>query len=377
MVTTVMSLCPPTWVTHAWTNPRMYRYDNIGWSVLALFEFSFQESWSDGMYALGDLPDQEGHQPQRDNNPANMLFSITWMVIGTRRPDRALTAPADSCGGEPPHLCGGMHGDRRGTVFAAEPLHPIRAGSLFLINLWGGVLCEQYIELKSQNGGVSMFLTKEQEDWVRVHKLAITSKPIRSRRPRSWPLTRVYDLVMSPAFEKFIMLIIVLNTLIMALEHRHQSSQWDSVLVKLNDAFAFVFVTEAVLKFAAFGVRGYFMESWNIFDLAIVCISMAGVVVSYVSSAKTSFLSVLRVLRVARVFRLIPKAKALRSLFSTLIISIPAFANVTSVLLLFYFVYSVAGMNLFGHIKEDNQYLFRHGTCPRSCLLPSRTPAHV
>ena len=38
--------------------------------------------------------------------------------------------------------------------------------------------------------------------------------------------------------------------------------------------------------------------------------SLAGIIVSKATSAKTGFLSLLRVMRVARVFRIIPKAKA-------------------------------------------------------------------
>jgi len=146
--------------------------------------------------------------------------------------------------------------------------------------------------------------------------------------------------------------VIMLNTLAMAMEHRGQSTLWDDTLHSVNDACAFVFLADSLLKMAALGVHDYFQEGWNTFDLVIVCVSMVGVIASYVSTAKTGFLSVLRVLRVTRVFRLIPKAKALRKLFSTLIAIIPACANVTGVLLLFYFVYSVAGMNLFGHVLE-------------------------
>ena len=127
----------------------------------------------------------------------------------------------------------------------------------------------------------------------------------------------------------------------------------------MNNAFTYVFCCEAALKLTAFGVSFYFQEAWNVFDFGVVCLSLTGVIVSYATTAKTSFLSLLRVLRVARVFRIIKQAKGLRTLFNTLIVSLPALANVGSVMMLFYFIYSVLGMNLFGHIVE-NFCLYRH-----------------
>lgn len=52
--------------------------------------------------------------------------------------------------------------------------------------------------------------------------------------------------------------------------------------------------------------------------------------------------------RVGRLFRLVQQAKGLRTLFNTLIVSLPAIFNVGSLLFLLMFVYAVLGMNLFG-----------------------------
>jgi len=71
------------------------------------------------------------------------------------------------------------------------------------------------------------------------------------------------------------------------------------------------------------------------------------------------FLPLLRVLRVARIFRLIPKARGLRTLLETLVSSLPALGNIAAVLCLFFFIYAVIGMNLFGMMKYG-QYLTRY-----------------
>lgn len=68
-------------------------------------------------------------------------------------------------------------------------------------------------------------------------------------------------------------------------------------------------------------------------------------------------MSILRVFRVARIFRLIPKAKGLRTLFQTLIYSLPALVNVGGVLSLLFFIFAIMGMNLYGQVGENQTYL--------------------
>lgn len=122
-----------------------------------------------------------------------------------------------------------------------------------------------------------------------------------------------------------------------------------------------IFLGEAVLRLLAFGLRQYFREGWNRFDFFMVVSSVAGLIASWTSSSDTNYLGVLRIMRVARVFRLIPAAKGLRTLFQTFFLSLPGLANLMGVLMLFYFVFAIVGMNLFGTIKVDgNSCLTRH-----------------
>ena len=125
-----------------------------------------------------------------------------------------------------------------------------------------------------------------------------------------------------------------------------------SSIVRINDAFAFVFGIEAVLKISADGMVRYFRVGWNCFDFGVAAVSLAGVAVSLTGGAATSFLSIFRIFRVARVFRLIPKAKGLRTLFNALVFSLPALCNVATVGFLLYFVFAILGMSLFGHVLQ-------------------------
>lgn len=95
-------------------------------------------------------------------------------------------------------------------------------------------------------------------------------------------------------------------------------------------------------------------DPWCIFDALIVAVSIAGAAVDALTAADLPFLPLLRMLRVARVLRLIPRARGLNSLLQTLLLSLPALANVGSVLFLFLFVFGVVGMSLFGGVRPGD-----------------------
>lgn len=100
-------------------------------------------------------------------------------------------------------------------------------------------------------------------------------------------------------------------------------------------------------------------DNWCQFDLVVVLVSILGCAIDLATTQDLPFLPLLRVLRVVRIFRLIPKAKGLRTLLQTLMFSLPALGNVGSVLFLFFFIYAIIGMNLFGQMKWGT-YLGRH-----------------
>ena len=55
--------------------------------------------------------------------------------------------------------------------------------------------------------------------------------------------------------------------------------------------------------------------------------------------------------RIGRVFRLIKRAPQLRALMTSMIMTIPAIANVFAVMLLLFFIFAVIGVELFGTVR--------------------------
>ena len=76
-------------------------------------------------------------------------------------------------------------------------------------------------------------------------------------------------------FEIAIMVIILLNMFIMAIEHYNQSDLISTISTIFNVCFTTVFTMEAIIKLIGTG-RYYFKNWWNDFDLIVVIISIAG-----------------------------------------------------------------------------------------------------
>ena len=124
----------------------------------------------------------------------------------------------------------------------------------------------------------------------------------------------------------------------------------------VNYVFTAIFTVEAIIKIIAYG-KGYFQQGWNVFDFLIVVISYITLIIGVVSSSSIGpkQATIARAFRIGRIFRLIKKAKFLRIIFNTIILTIPALANVGGLLILLLFIFSILGVQTFATIKhQDN-----------------------
>lgn len=113
-----------------------------------------------------------------------------------------------------------------------------------------------------------------------------------------------------------------------------------------------IFTVEAVLKVISFG-KLYFSDPWNNFDFVVVILTLVGVVLELADVINNigSATSIIRTFRIARVLKLIKRAKSLRMMFATFLITLPALGNIGGLLFLVLFLYSVLGMNLYSFVK--------------------------
>lgn len=113
-----------------------------------------------------------------------------------------------------------------------------------------------------------------------------------------------------------------------------------------NYVFIGIFVMEAFLKFIGYGLRYYFLDTWNKFDFVIVVLSLIAIDEDIFKFKITA----LRIIRVARLLKLVKSSKGLKNLLKALWLSLKNIVNVAMILFLVFFTFSVAGMDLFGLI---------------------------
>jgi len=151
-------------------------------------------------------------------------------------------------------------------------------------------------------------------------------------------------------FQQGILLCIFINTFSMGIEYHDQPETLTRVVEISNLVFSTIFTVEMLLKLAAFGFVEYVSDGFNVFDGLIVCLSgfelYNGIV--YGVSAEGSGLSVLRTFRLLRILKLV---RFLPNLRRQLIVMLRTMDNVAvffGLLMLFIFIFSILGMNLFG-----------------------------
>lgn len=64
----------------------------------------------------------------------------------------------------------------------------------------------------------------------------------------------------------------------------------------------------------------------------------------------------MRAFRISRILRLVKRAKSLKIIFETFIVTIPALVNVGGLLLLFLYLYSILGVSLFADVMLQSTY---------------------
>ena len=84
-------------------------------------------------------------------------------------------------------------------------------------------------------------------------------------------------IVKSNIFLRFINLVIVINTVLLALDHDPMEESFESVLEKMNLVLTFVFIIEMIIKLIGMGCPAYFKDRANILDFVIVMLSLGDI----------------------------------------------------------------------------------------------------
>ncbi|XP_061087082.1 sodium channel protein type 4 subunit alpha A isoform X2 [Conger conger] len=317
-----------------WVNVKV-NYDNVGLGYLSLLQVATFKGWMDIMYAAVDSREVE-EQPEYEINIYMYLYFVIFIIFG----------------------------------------------SFFTLNLFIGVIIDNFNQQKKKFGGKDIFMTEEQKKYYNAMKKLGSKKPVKPiPRPSNEIQGKVYDFIMQQFFDIFIMVLICLNMVTMMVETDDQSQEKDEVLNKINLIFIVIFTGECTLKM--FALRQYFFTvGWNIFDFIVVILSVVGIMLSDIIEkyfVSPTLFRVIRLARIGRVLRLIRGAKGIRTLLFALMMSLPALFNIGLLLFLIMFIFSIFGMSNFAYVKKqagvDDMFSFETFGSSIICLFEITTSA--
>ena len=149
---------------------------------------------------------------------------------------------------------------------------------------------------------------------------------------------RLGSWVESTSVERFVLVVILLNAVVLGMETSPAlMGAFGGLLIAIDTACLAIFVVEIGLKLVAFGWR-FFRNPWNVFDFIVVGIALV--------PAGAGF-EVLRTLRVLRVLRLISALPQLRKVVSALLHAVPGILSTGALLALIFYVASVMATTFF------------------------------
>jgi voltage-gated sodium channel len=140
-------------------------------------------------------------------------------------------------------------------------------------------------------------------------------------------------------FERAILILIIVNAIVLALEtYPTMMAAYGPLLETLDTLILWVFVVEVALRLAVNPIN-FWRDPWRIFDFVVVAIAMV--------PASGQF-AVLRSLRILRVLRLISAIPSMRRVVTGLLNALPGMGSIVLLLTIIYFVFAVLTTKLFG-----------------------------
>uniref|UniRef100_F1M9X1 Sodium channel protein n=1 Tax=Rattus norvegicus TaxID=10116 RepID=F1M9X1_RAT len=320
---------------YSWKVPQV-NFDNVGNAYLALLQVATYKGWLEIMNAAVDSREKD-EQPDFEANLYAYLYFVVFIIFG----------------------------------------------SFFTLNLFIGVIIDNFNQQQKKISGQDIFMTEEQKKYYNAMKKLGTKKP---QKPIPRPLNKcqafVFDLVTSQVFDVIILGLIVLNMIIMMAESADQPKDVKKTFDILNIAFVVIFTIECLIK--VFALRQhYFTNGWNLFDCVVVVLSIISTLVSRLEDSDISFpptlFRVVRLARIGRILRLVRAARGIRTLLFALMMSLPSLFNIGLLLFLVMFIYAIFGMSWFSKVKKgsgiDDIFNFETFTGSMLCLFQITTSA--
>lgn len=155
----------------------------------------------------------------------------------------------------------------------------------------------------------------------------------------------------------FLLIIISVNALIIFLQgFFNVISPMGQFTEMLDHIFTILFIIEALVKIQSFGTKGYFKDSWNIFDFSLVLIALPSLVVLFTPLEMVSldFLLTLRILRVFKFFRVLKFIPNIENLLSGIFRALKSSVLIIFAFLIFNFIFAILSFSFFAEIAPEH-----------------------
>ena len=273
-------------------------FDSLDFSLYTLLKISLSDNWYVPMYdAVYSTGNDSG--PQRNASEAYSLYFIVFMLIG----------------------------------------------NFFAVNLFVGVLVEQFVMKRRDGEGYSL-LTEAQRQWVLMQKVFLRT---RFNVPTPLPKNRIrrlcFVVAQHPRFRWVVDGLIVVSCCALCAYYYNMPDNVASALHIISLTTNSLFTLEIVVKAVAFGLSGMLQDPFTRLDVVVVTLSWVG-------EAVAGNFAVVRVFRVLRLAAIVRKFKGIRTLLVTLFHTLPELLNVGVVLLIFYFIMSCFCVQLFHSVPK-------------------------
>ena len=170
-----------------WVNAKI-SFDNPGVGFLALLQVATFKGWMDIMYDAVDATNQD-RQPSFENQVGSYGFFVIFIILG----------------------------------------------AFFTLNLFIGVIIDNFNQQKKKLGGQDIFMTEEQRKYYNAMKKLGNKKPQKPvPRPHNELQAWTFDIVTHQTFEITIMSLIMLNMVTMLIEHHGMTETFSAVLQYIN-----------------------------------------------------------------------------------------------------------------------------------------------
>uniref|UniRef100_A0A673GGR6 Voltage-dependent L-type calcium channel subunit alpha n=1 Tax=Sinocyclocheilus rhinocerous TaxID=307959 RepID=A0A673GGR6_9TELE len=297
-----------------------FNFDNVLMGMMALFTVSTFESWPALLYKAIDA-NAENHGPIYNYRVEISIFFIVYIIII----------------------------------------------AFFMMNIFVG-----FVIITFREQGEAEFknceLDKNQRQCV---EYALKAQPLKLYIPKNPVQYKFWSIINSTGFEYIMFVLILLNTVTLAVQHYDQSTFFSYVMDILNMVFTGLFTVEMIIKLMALRLRHYFIDAWNSFDALIVVGSVVDIVVTEFSvsssftysSEDSSRVSItfFRLFRVMRLVKLLSKGEGIRTLLWTFVKSLQALPYVALLIAMIFFIYAVIGMQTFGKVAmQDHTQINRN-----------------